>query len=276
MPAYFAVWQGQISVLLAVTVVFAWLALRARREALGGLALSALLAKPQYAVLVPLFFLFQGRWRAAAGFALGAGVLAVSSTLLVGAGGMSQWFELVAALPRLGSDYGHHAELQFTLSGLISAITDRSFVLTVPFSGIALLWLGLEALTFFGLTRIWRPRPGIGGERLFGLQFAGLLIGILLLSLHTNIQDLVLVFVAGVLAWDAIRERGAIASKVAILLIGVHMLFLALFVVRIAVQPVPYPNVFVVPLLALALLLMLWTTNREALISKDPRSLPRA
>jgi hypothetical protein len=265
LPAYFTVWQGQISILLSLVVVLGWMALTARREVLGGLALSALWAKPQYAVLIPVFLLWQRQWGAILGFLLGTLLLLAVSVLVTGAQGMWQWVSLLAALPGLGSEYGHHPELQFTWSGFISAVTDNAYILGSESSPLVTIWLSLQVLTLVGLAVVWLKHPGTSGP-LSDLQFSALLIGMLLLSLHTNVQDLAILIVVGYLTWSVAR-LGVGRNWTAILFLGGHVFVTSLFLARIVSPTIPYPNLLLVPLtaFALALIAVLANTVRRVL-----------
>jgi hypothetical protein len=255
LPAYFAVWQGQISLLLALVAVVAWTAFRASKEQWGGFVLAALFAKPQYALLIAVVLIWERRWRAVVGFGVGTAMLALVSLFLVGAEGLFGWLTLLARLPSLGSEYGHHAELQFTWSGLVSAATGAGFVLNGAPSWPFLLWLALEVSTLLALATASRP-PRLGLEAVVGLRYGVLLTSALLLSVHTNIQDLAMLTVVGYLIWDAARDNAIKRSIALVLLVCGHLQFFALFMLRTAIPVIPYPNLFVVPVLGLWVLIL--------------------
>ena len=64
--------RGQISVLPLVCFTAAYLAFRARRDWLAGIALGFLFVKPQFLVAVPVVLLFGKSWRAFAGLVISA------------------------------------------------------------------------------------------------------------------------------------------------------------------------------------------------------------
>ena len=95
-------------------------------------------------------------------------------------------------------------------------------------------------------------------EVALGAGFSGLMIGAIILSPHTYVQDLVLLLPAGYLTWDLVREGNhrLRATRWLAGLLGMHVLILGLFVARAALPTMPYPNLFVVPFLALWLMLL--------------------
>ena len=62
--------RGQISALPLVCFTAAYLAFRARRDWLAGIALGFLFVKPQFLVAVPVVLLFGKSWRAFAGLVI--------------------------------------------------------------------------------------------------------------------------------------------------------------------------------------------------------------
>lgn len=255
LPAYFAVWQGQISTLLALTVALAWLAFRRGHDGLGGLAVAFLLAKPQYLVLAFLWLLWRSRWRALCGFGLGVALLGLVALATAGPVAVLSWVRLLTQAPQLGSYYGAHPNLMFTWSGFLSALTGRA-VLTAREAAPFLAWALLEVTTL-SIVAIRRFRPSaIRSSPSF--QGAVVLVSSVLVSLHTNVQDLVLLVLAGYLVWDLVRLEESAVRRIMWLtgLLGMHVLILGLFVARAALPTMPYPNLFVVPLLALWLMLI--------------------
>ena len=255
LPAYFAVWQGQISTLLALTVALAWLAFRRGHDGAGGFALALLLAKPQYCVLAFLWLLWRSRWRALGGFGLGVALLGLLALMTAGPVAVLSWVRLLTQAPQLGSYYGAHPDLMFTWSGFLSALTGRA-VLTAKEAAPFLIWALLEVTTL-SIVAIRRFQPSaIRSSPSF--QGAVVLVSSVLVSLHTNVQDLVLLVVAGYLIWDLMRlkERPLVRAMWLAGLLGMHVLVLGLFLLKAAFHAMPYPNMVVVPVLALWLMLL--------------------
>ncbi|MCA1645617.1 MAG: DUF2029 domain-containing protein, partial [Chloroflexi bacterium] len=81
-PVAWALFLGQITVLLALAAGEMLVSFKARRDFTAGLWLSVLLFKPQYAVLFALLILFKLRWRAIAGATVGGLVLLLFAALV--------------------------------------------------------------------------------------------------------------------------------------------------------------------------------------------------
>ena len=110
----YAINVGQVVPLVAAGSVVAWRLLRDRRDALAGIALGAILFKPNTAALVPLALLFAWRVRALATWlAVAAGVMLLILAT-VGTVGVSEYVtQLRGPLPR-GAD-------ELTLHGALAA-----------------------------------------------------------------------------------------------------------------------------------------------------------
>jgi hypothetical protein len=83
-PVFYTLFVGQPMILMACAVMEGYVSLRAARPLLGGLWLSMLLLKPQYAVLLLPALLLQRQWRAVVGAALGSGLIAAASLAVIG------------------------------------------------------------------------------------------------------------------------------------------------------------------------------------------------
>ena len=86
-----AVNVGQVVLLVAAGCVVGWRLLRDRRDVLAGIALGAILLKPNTAMLVPLVLLFAGRGRALAAWAGTAAVVVTLITVVLGPSGVAAY-----------------------------------------------------------------------------------------------------------------------------------------------------------------------------------------
>jgi hypothetical protein len=84
LPVAYSVWLGNVALLIAIATGECYLALRAGREVRAGLWLALLALKPQHGFLFALVLLFERRWRALAGAALGGLAIYGGSILAVG------------------------------------------------------------------------------------------------------------------------------------------------------------------------------------------------
>ena len=86
-----AVNVGQVVPLVAAGCVVGWRLLRDRRDVLAGIALGAILLKPNTSMLVPLVLLFAGRLRALAAWAGTAAVVIALIALVLGPSGLAAY-----------------------------------------------------------------------------------------------------------------------------------------------------------------------------------------
>ena len=174
-----AVNVGQIVPIQAAACVVAWRLLREKREVLAGIALTAILFKPNNSILVPFALLFASRLRLFATW----GAITVGVLLLVlwtvGLGSMTDYAaQLSGPLPK-GSDY-------LTLRGALSATGAFAAVLRIVI--IACVLAAGHQL---------RGSPG--------LVIPVALVGSLLVAPYLHPADFCMLAVAGFIAWEELR-----------------------------------------------------------------------
>ena len=171
-----AVNVGQVVPLEAAGLVVAWRLVRERREVLAGIALGAILFKPNNAILVPFALLFASRFRS---FATWVGVLVIALTVVlftVGTGGMSEYVaQLRGPLPRGADD--------LTLHGALAATGTLAAVLRILIIGAVM-----------AAARRLRVSPG--------LVIPLAIVGSLLVSSYLHASDLCVLAAAGWMAWE--------------------------------------------------------------------------
>jgi Glycosyltransferase family 87 len=91
LPVIYSLQLGQPDPFVALGVAGCYALLCAGRPAWAGIALGALVLKPQLAFLVPPALLVSGRYRAFGGSLLAIGALTVAAVLVVGPGGVSAY-----------------------------------------------------------------------------------------------------------------------------------------------------------------------------------------
>ena len=180
-----AVNVGQVVPLVAAGTVVAWRLTRDRREILAGVALAAILLKPNTAILVPFALLFAQRYRI---FAAWAGVVIavlMAVLLTVGVDGMSAYVtQLRGPLPKGADD--------LTLHGALSATGPLAAVLRVLIVGAV-----------FAAAYRMRRSPG--------LVVPLAIIASLVISPYLHASDLCMLAAAGWMVWE---ERPALAWRV--------------------------------------------------------------
>jgi hypothetical protein len=179
-----AVNVGQVVPLVAAGTVLAWRLLRDRREVLAGVALLAILLKPNTASLVPVALLVAMRWRALASWFVGTAVIGAVVLLTIGVDGMSSYVsQLRQPMPSGGDNLTLHGALDVT-GGVATA-------LRVVIVGAVL------AASFR-----WRHEPGLV------LPLA--IVGSLIISPYLHGSDLCVLSAAAWMVWE---ERAVLSWR---------------------------------------------------------------
>ena len=182
-----AVNVGQVVPLVAASTVVAWRLLRDKRDVAAGLVLSAILLKPNTAILVPLALLVAGRPRAFAAWLGAAASIGVAGALTLGPHGTSAYVaQLLGPLPR-GAD-------GLTLHGAFGVVGWTA----------TMIRLGIVAAV---LTVAYRARANAG------LVMSAAILGTLLVAPYLHAADLCLLAAAGWMLW---QERPAAVWRIAL------------------------------------------------------------
>jgi Glycosyltransferase family 87 len=178
LPVFVGVLFGQVSLLVVAAVALSWWLLTRGRPWLAGLALSALILKPQIAFLVPLALLVAGYGRVFIAWLAVSVPLAAVTLLATGTGVFQQ---LSSSL--------------HTVSGVPGPI-QSSLVRQLP---LPLAAIGIAAVLGLSVVILWRER---GREP--SLPIAVGLIAGLLVSPYVNFYDLSALVLA---AWLILRTH---------------------------------------------------------------------
>jgi len=92
---------GQTSALALACFTLAFLALRAQRECLAGLALGCLVFKPQLALAPAIVFLVTLRWKVMAGGLVSAAAQLTAAWFYYGPGPLREWMRMMCNVPSL-------------------------------------------------------------------------------------------------------------------------------------------------------------------------------
>jgi hypothetical protein len=180
-----AVNVGQVVPLVAAGTVVGWRLLRDRRDVLAGIALGAILFKPNTAMLVPLALLFAGRVRALAAWIATAAVVFVVIAAVLGPSGVSSYAgEILGPWPA-GAD-------RVTLHGAFDATGVFAAVLRIVIVAAAMA----AAYRF-------RQTPS--------LAIPVAIVASLLVSPYLHGSDLCLLAAAGWMIWE---DRPSVAWRV--------------------------------------------------------------
>lgn len=226
-PVYFALWLGQITLIVVGLVVLHWWLLGRGRPVLAGVALGLAFLKPQMVALVPVALLLSGRWKAAAGCFTTVAVLALVTVVVLGTDGLA----------------GYRSSVQ---SELAVAFTTRH--------------------TLSEQLPTWMPRVSLGavaaaavlpalldGTRRYERALASAVLGSLLVTPYLNPQDLAILVPCGWLllrtegrSWMEVPmmatyavlalDPGAYVPGGAVIVVAVEVAWLAVFVSQ-ALQP---------------------------------------
>jgi len=163
---------GQPGLFVALGVAGCYALLRSGRPFWAGIALGALVLKPQLAFLVPPALLVGGRYRAFWGSVVAIGVLALIAAVLVGPSGIATYQE------RLTFAAGVPVNRELTIAGLIG---------NVPVARVIQVLLAIWSLVL-----VYRLRRR-GHEWIF----IPVLVGGLVASPYLHLDDLVMLGLAG-------------------------------------------------------------------------------
>lgn len=177
LPVIYGLQLGQPELFVALGVAGCYALLRTGRPVWAGVALGALVLKPQLAFLVPAALLVSGRYRAFAGSAVAIGLLVLAAVLVVGPGGVSAYEQ------RLSFAAGVPVNRELTIA---------------PFVGnLAAARVVQAAIAIWALALVYRFRRR-GHEWLF----VPALVGGIAASPYLHLDDLVII---GLAAWLYLR-----------------------------------------------------------------------
>ncbi len=199
-PVAFGVLVGQPTALVAAAVASAWWLITRGHQVGAGLVLSAILVKPQLALLVPPCLLLAGYRRTFVAWLVAAAVVGGVALALLGVDGVNRYREVLAQTqtPAWG------ITRRYSISGLLG--------LGLAFNAVQAVDV---AVALFAAWRAERGRPEIA--------LASGIVGSLLFSPYVAFQDLLMLVVA---AWLVIRA-GARPAQMAFFVLGYALLELA-------------------------------------------------
>lgn len=175
-PMFMAIGGGQNTALTFLCLATIWRALDEDREVAAGIAVTALMFRPQYAIPVLGLLLLGRHTRAIATAAVGAGALWLVNAALFGASWVTRWLDEVA--PFLDETADANAPNAISLLGFQRALfgVDSPVALVIGGSASAVV-VGVLAWIW------WRRELDLGG------RMALTATGIVLLSPHALFYD---------------------------------------------------------------------------------------
>jgi alpha-1,2-mannosyltransferase len=185
---------GQSSSLALACFTAAFLALRAKREFVAGLAFGCLIFKPQLALGTAIAFLFAWRWRAIVGAILSSSIELLAGAFYYGFNPLRDWIHALLLAPR---------ELRLLEPKLYQTHCLRTFwALLIPWMSASFALYVVSALVVCVLLiSCWRRSLSLP------LRFSTLLLASVLLSPHLTVYDLVILAPAFLLLSDSIVDK---------------------------------------------------------------------
>jgi hypothetical protein len=177
LPVIYGLQLGQPELFVVLGVGGCYVLLRAQRQFWAGVALGALVLKPQLAFLVPPALLVSGRYRAFGGSVLAIGLLTLIAVLMVGPGGVSAYEQ------RLSFAAGVPVNRELTIATLVG--------------NLAVARVIQVAVAIWSLALVYRNR-----RRGVEWIFVPALVGGLVASPYLHLDDFLMI---GLAAWLYLR-----------------------------------------------------------------------
>ena len=210
--------RAQMSALVLACFTVAFLAFRADRDGLAGVALGLLAFKPQFLVAVPLVLLLAHAWKAFAGLVITAGAQLAFSRIYFGPAVMHAYLDTLWHISRvIGA-----AELSLAPIQMHSL---RSFwSLLIPWPEAALAVYALTSLAILVIAAaVWKSSAPLA------LRFSALILAAVLVNPHLFIYDLLVLAPALLLVVDWTLTNPNHPSSAALKLLAYLAFLLPLF-----------------------------------------------
>lgn len=206
---------GQTSGLALLFFTLAYLALRARRYFLAGLAIGSLIFKPQLGVAAAIVFVFASEWQVVAGAIVAASAQLGIGWWHYGTGVMKNYYYALAHLGNFLSPLEPRVYQTHSLRSLWLLLLPWSFAVWGLYLVSAVAALCLTLLC-------WRSRASLA------LRYAALLVASVLVAPHLTVYDLVILAPAFLLLadWAISLPQSPLADATRVLLYFCYPLFL--------------------------------------------------
>jgi alpha-1,2-mannosyltransferase len=198
---------GQTSALALACFTLAFLALRAQRELLAGLALGCLIFKPQLGLAAAVIFVDTRRWKVIAGALLSASAQLAIAWIYYGPDSLRAWIQMLSRLSSL---------LPLLEPKLYQTHCLRTFwTMLLPWPNLALALYILTALLTLALAaRCWQSSLSLP------LRYSAVLLATVLVAPHLTVYDLVVLAPAFLLLtdWIVVQPKQSTTSCLELLL----------------------------------------------------------
>ncbi len=253
---------GQLSLLLCVIVLLAWIFLKKGKEFYGGFILSLLIIKPHFFILPLLAVILQRRKKLTLGVTTGIGMAAVVSYNLTGGTGVTSYLSLLNSTMTWNSGFGIDLMAQHSLQTAFLILFQ-----TQSLPQIYLPWIISVALIGLPTLFLWTKQFTYSSVQ-FAYQFSLLIVATLLTSPHTHFHDLsLLVAVAIILLWSISKSNTYSSKKVyVILLIAGYIIELIGYLFDVQTQTATR-HLWI--LISVGYMLLFWFVTVKALIKSQ-------
>jgi hypothetical protein len=171
--------RGQTSALVLACFTAAFLALRADRPWLAGIALGLLVFKPQFLVAIPLILLLSQSWRPLTGLVIAAGTQLALTRIYFGEAVMHAYFNTLRHLS------GVIDQVELSLAPIQMHSLRSFWTLLLPWPEVALALYVLTSILVIAIAAsIWKSSASLA------LRFSALTLAAVLVNPHLFVYDL--------------------------------------------------------------------------------------
>jgi hypothetical protein len=260
-PVLTSILIGQLSLLLCLILLIAWIALKREKEFIGGLILSCMLIKPQFIILILLALIVQRRKKLFLGFLSGIAILFSISYLLVGWNGINNYVSLLNMSLHWDTGYGIDLMAQHSMQTMLLVIFHTQSLIRITFPWIISIML-IGILTLFVCAKKYKLNSAQ-----FSLQFVVLIIATLLTSPHTHFHDLSMLVVVAIILLSLTSKLKSKQKKLFIIFVGAgYLLELAGYLLDVQTQTATRPLWIEI---SVGYMLIFWFVLVKALIKSN-------
>ena len=198
---------GQLSILLSLSLLLAWMFLKKGWDFRCGLMLSLLLIKPQFLLLPFLAVIIQSRSKLTYGLIIGIIVLVIISYLLVGANGITNYLYALNLASHGDTQYDVDLMAQHSVQTLLLILFQTRSIATIQLPWLLIIF-GITLPTLF----VWTKKFPTTSPQ-FSFQWTILIFATLLSSPHTHFHDLSFLIVAAIMILSTIYPKPHTSSS---------------------------------------------------------------
>ena len=208
-PTYTAVMLGQVTFVLMLVLVGAWHAARSGRHRTAGLLLGLAVNLKLFVALLPVYLVWQRRWKAVGWTALSAAGIALATLPFVGFAAYREYVRLLPTVDWYSSNW--NASYASVFTRVLGGSENRPFVDAPALANAAVALC--SAGTLAGLA--WLTRPVRESRQLvcFDLGFGLTMIAMLLLSPLGWMYYFPSLALPGYLGWRASEQQGSSTAR---------------------------------------------------------------